>query len=238
MKFFTCSLITLFILQIILFSNQINSNLLGGTSILPAGSILPKYENDPLVQKMIETNKTQYQYYTNEEKEKRYANVDCSVVAEVGDMVFVHYYGFVLSSTNIFDSSYNTPPLKIILGEGHMVYGFDYGVRGMCINETRVIYIPPNEAYGDKGFTHEGRTIIRPNDYIRFQIELVDVIKGPTFFDKAYKFVTTYYLYFLSIPVVLYLVYMIFFKNNNKNSQLQKQKKLSKKLKKRKSKKN
>ncbi|MDT8448390.1 MAG: peptidylprolyl isomerase [bacterium] len=67
--------------------------------------------------------------------------------AQVGDRVKVHYKGF-LENGEQFDSSEGQDPLEFVLGEQMVIQGFDQGVLGMDIGETRKLTIPPEEAYG------------------------------------------------------------------------------------------
>ena len=45
------------------------------------------------------------------------------------------------------ESRYNT--LNFTVGSGSMIEGFDQGVRGMKVGETKTIVIPPEDAYGE-----------------------------------------------------------------------------------------
>lgn len=67
--------------------------------------------------------------------------------AKSGQQVRVHYTG-KLNDGTIFDSSVNGDPLTFTLGSGQVIAGFDKGVTGMVLNETRTITIPAAEAYG------------------------------------------------------------------------------------------
>jgi FKBP-type peptidyl-prolyl cis-trans isomerase 2 len=40
-------------------------------------------------------------------------------------------------------------PLQFTVGAGQMITGFDQGVLGMSVDETKVITVPPDEGYGD-----------------------------------------------------------------------------------------
>ena len=66
-----------------------------------------------------------------------------------GDKIRVHYTG-TLNSGKMFDSSIknNRPPLEFTVGAGQMIKGFDKGVVGMAVGETRMLKLPPEEAYG------------------------------------------------------------------------------------------
>ncbi len=68
--------------------------------------------------------------------------------AKKGDAVKVHYKGS-LSDGTVFDSSEGREPLAFVLGQGHVIPGFDKGVEGMEIGESKTVHIPCSEAYGD-----------------------------------------------------------------------------------------
>lgn len=68
--------------------------------------------------------------------------------AKKGDVVKVHYKG-TLSDGSVFDSSEGREPLAFVLGQGHVIPGFDKGVEGMSIGEQKNIHIPCADAYGD-----------------------------------------------------------------------------------------
>jgi peptidylprolyl isomerase len=65
-----------------------------------------------------------------------------------GDKVSLHYTG-TLNDGTVFDSSEGGQPLNFTVGSGEVIQGFDDGVRGMEVGETRDISIPPEQAYGD-----------------------------------------------------------------------------------------
>jgi peptidylprolyl isomerase len=67
--------------------------------------------------------------------------------AKQGDTVQVHYTGRFKDGT-VFDSSQGREPLEFQLGAGHVIPGFDAGVTGMAIGETRQVEIPADQAYG------------------------------------------------------------------------------------------
>ena len=70
------------------------------------------------------------------------------MVAKANDKVKVHYKG-TLSNGEIFDSSEGREPLEFTLGGGQVIPGFDNGVMGMKIDESKTINIPAEEAYGE-----------------------------------------------------------------------------------------
>lgn len=70
------------------------------------------------------------------------------MAAKANDKVKVHYKG-TLSNGEVFDSSEGRDPLEFTLGAGQVIPGFDNGVVGMEVDETKKIEISSNEAYGD-----------------------------------------------------------------------------------------
>jgi len=64
-----------------------------------------------------------------------------------GDTVKIHYTG-KLEDGSVFDTSIDSDPLQFTIGENQVIQGFEKGVTGMEINESKTITIPPDEAYG------------------------------------------------------------------------------------------
>ncbi len=68
--------------------------------------------------------------------------------AKNGDLVRVHYTGR-LDDGNVFDTSRDGgEPLEFTVGAGQVIPGFDDGVRGMSIGESKTIEIESDDAYG------------------------------------------------------------------------------------------
>ncbi len=67
--------------------------------------------------------------------------------AKKGDTVRVHYTGR-LTDGEQFDSSVGREPLEFQVGAGQMIKGFDAGVEGMAVGETKSISIAPEDGYG------------------------------------------------------------------------------------------
>ena len=86
---------------------------------------------------------------------------------KTGDNVAVDYIGQFEDGT-VFDTSIQSvaqndtlfpkslsfstresySPLSFTVGTGQMISGFDNGVIGMCVNQTKVLVIPPEDGYG------------------------------------------------------------------------------------------
>ena len=64
-----------------------------------------------------------------------------------GDTVLVHYKG-TLDDGEVFDSSEGRDPLKVKLGAGAVIPGFDKALTGMEAGEKKSVTIPYADAYG------------------------------------------------------------------------------------------
>ncbi|MHB8108568.1 MAG: FKBP-type peptidyl-prolyl cis-trans isomerase [Syntrophorhabdaceae bacterium] len=70
------------------------------------------------------------------------------MAAKTGDTVKVHYTGILRDGTT-FDSSREGEPLEFKLGEHMVIPGFENGILGMNVGDSKRIAIPVNEAYGE-----------------------------------------------------------------------------------------
>ncbi len=66
-----------------------------------------------------------------------------------GDTVKVHYTG-KLENGDVFDSSREKEPFEFTVGNKAVIPGFEKGVLGMEVGDTKTIEIPPEQAYGAK----------------------------------------------------------------------------------------
>jgi peptidylprolyl isomerase len=69
--------------------------------------------------------------------------------AKKGDNVKVHYTGKLADGT-VFDSSEGGEPLEFAVGSGQVIEGFEDGVVGMKVGESKVVEIPVEKAYGER----------------------------------------------------------------------------------------
>jgi peptidylprolyl isomerase len=66
---------------------------------------------------------------------------------KTGDQVKVHYTGTFENGT-VFDSSSGREPIEFTVGANQMIPGFEAGVMGMQVGETKTVQIPADRAYG------------------------------------------------------------------------------------------
>ena len=67
--------------------------------------------------------------------------------AKSGDSVQVHYTGR-LNDGSVFDTSDGRDPLKLTLGEGQVIPGFNDAIIDMTIGDKKTVDIPVDQAYG------------------------------------------------------------------------------------------
>ena len=100
------------------------------------------------------------------------------VAVENGQRAVMHYTGWFYDE-NLpdqrgakFDSSRDRGnPLPFVLGEGNVIQGWDLGVLGMKVGEQRILNIPSELAYGERG--HPAG--IPPNSKLTFEVELMGI---------------------------------------------------------------
>jgi len=101
---------------------------------------------------------------------------NCDRQAKNGDMLEMHYTG-TLEDGKKFDSSRDrAEPFKFQIGVGQVIKGWEEGVNGMCVGETRKLMVPPELGYGEQG----AGDIIPGGATLVFDVELINIEEGPT----------------------------------------------------------
>jgi len=98
--------------------------------------------------------------------------------ASAGQQVVVHYTGWLYdpaqtdSKGEKFDSSVDRgDPFVFPLGAGRVIRGWDEGFAGMQIGGKRILIIPPDMAYGERG----AGGVIPPNATLMFEVDLLEI---------------------------------------------------------------
>jgi peptidylprolyl isomerase len=97
--------------------------------------------------------------------------------ATAGAVVEAHYVGVDYETGEEFDASWDRDrPIVFQLGTGQVIQGWDEGIEGMRVGGRRILTIPPDLAYGDRG----SGAAVAPNATIVFVVDLLDVDTPPT----------------------------------------------------------
>lgn len=91
--------------------------------------------------------------------------------ADSGDIVVVHYTGWLPQGTKFDSSRDRDQPFEVAIGYGRVIQGWDQGIVGMRVGGQRRLVIPPSMGYGERG---SGR--IPGRSTLVFDVELLDVV--------------------------------------------------------------
>jgi FKBP-type peptidyl-prolyl cis-trans isomerase len=88
-----------------------------------------------------------------------------------GDTVVVHYTGKLMDDS-VFDSSVTRgDPFSFPLMAGRVIKGWDIGLSDMTKGEKRLLIIPSELGYGERGHP----PVIPPASTLVFEVELLDI---------------------------------------------------------------
>ena len=86
---------------------------------------------------------------------------------EKGDAVAIHYVGTLEDGTTFDSSRERNEPIKFTVGSGMMIPGFDKGVLGLAVGQSKTIKCAPADAYGE----------VRPENILRVpKKDVVDAV--------------------------------------------------------------
>ena len=90
-----------------------------------------------------------------------------------GDLISVHYSGFLTDGT-LFDSSrMRGEPFQFPLGQGMVIEGWDEGFLDKKIGDKFTLVIPPTKGYGARDLGD-----IPPNSVLIFEVEIMGIEKS------------------------------------------------------------
>ena len=92
---------------------------------------------------------------------------------QAGQLIQVHYTGWLTDSTQFDSSRDRGEPLEFALGAGQVIPGWDQGLVGMQVGEVRRLVVPPELAYGDRAVGP-----IPSHSSLVFEVELLNAQKG------------------------------------------------------------
>ena len=122
-----------------------------------------------VVPSLLSLNSASFDDYSQTEPDQDLAYQDTVVgtgdVAEEGKVVTVAYKGTLMSNGKKFDEG---PGISFRLGSRKVIPGWEQGIAGMKVGGKRVLKIPPQLAYGERGAGAD----IPPGAHLVFECEL------------------------------------------------------------------
>merc|ERR1712023_127731 len=104
-----------------------------------------------------------------------YVPKNCKRKSAKGDLLVVHYTGWLAKSGRKFDTTVDVrrryTPFEFVVGTGYVIKGWDTGLMDMCPGEKRRLTVSPALGYGKKGL----RGIIPANATLIFLVDLLDM---------------------------------------------------------------
>ena len=127
--------------------------------------------------RMSESEKRSFRRCRNRKKTCRLSGLRLEVLdagttgsyPKKGASVSVHYEGFLADGTKFDSTRKRGAPFTFTIGAREVIPGLDEGISRMSIGSRAKLTIPPEHAYGDKGFPG----LVPPNSTLIFDIVLL-----------------------------------------------------------------
>jgi FKBP-type peptidyl-prolyl cis-trans isomerase len=98
------------------------------------------------------------------------------VAPAAGQAIKAHYTGWLTNGSKFDSSRDRGEPIEFPIGQGRVIKGWDEGLSSMKAGGRRMLIIPPDLAYGERG-TPGGP--IPPGATLVFDVELVSAANAP-----------------------------------------------------------
>jgi peptidylprolyl isomerase len=144
----------------------------GSGAVPPNATLVMEVELTDVREPRLPTEVDEDDYTTTESGLKYYdLTPGTGATPEVGQLVMVHYTGWLEDGTEFDSSLTHGQPFSFTLGQGNVIPGWDEGVASMQVGGVRQLVIPADLGYGDMG----AGALIPPGATLIFEVELLDI---------------------------------------------------------------
>jgi peptidylprolyl isomerase len=92
-----------------------------------------------------------------------------------GSTAVVNLKGTLLSGTVFSNTDLSGGAQELPVGQGRVIPGLDEAILDMAPGEKRTVILPPELAYGERGLSQGQTTVIPPNSFLVFELEVVRI---------------------------------------------------------------